>query len=243
MTHIEVEHECRSDTTTETTNEGHTDTTSDDELVNELVKDAVKGDVLQNVIEANEGLTDEPKQELNKPVKQLTKAERETIINEFNNGVDNKFYKVSKLKNGSIRITKRANPLTNNSEESLADAHENVNKRIDNKLNTKRLTDNQLLLEHIIDLEKRYEVMRMKHKKLKKRYNKLECDLFEDEGLADSDEPLNIKEITQDNAQDDVQTDVKESAQTDVQNDVDYGFRTVKRPIRKQSWRTVVSGF
>lgn len=223
MTHIEIEH----DDHTESIKEDHTDESSD-----ELVDNAVKDDV----IKANDEQPNDLRiQELNKPVKQLTKAERELIINEFNNGGDNKYYKCHKLKNGSIRITKRANPLTNKDD----DAHETVNKKIDDRLNTKRLTDNQLLLEHIIDLEKRYEVMRMKHKKLKKRYNKLECDLFDD----DSDEPLNIKEITADNAQDDEENDVKESAQTDVKNDVDYGFRTVKRPIRKQSWRTVVSGF
>ena len=223
MTHIEIEH----DDHTESIKEDHTDESSD-----ELVDNAVKDDV----IKANDEQPNDLRiQELNKPVKQLTKAERELIINEFNNGGDNKYYKVHKLKNGSIRITKRANPLTNKDD----DAHETVNKKIDNKLNTKRLTDNQLLLEHIIDLEKRYEVMRMKHKKLKKRYNKLECDLFED----DDDEPLNIKEITQDNAQDDAQDDAQNDVQKPSETHVDYGFRTVRKPIRKQSWRTVVSGF
>lgn len=206
MTHIEIE--------TESTTDIHTDEQSEDELVDTAVKDA-------------DSDTHEPKQELNKPVKQLTKAERETIINEFNNGVDNKYYKVHKLKNGSIRITKRANPLTNNAE----DAHETVNKKIDNKLNTKRLTDNQLLLEHIIDLEKRYEIMRMKHKKLKKRYNKLECDLFED----DSDE-LDVREVTNEPSGD---LRIEQHAEPTGEPVI----RTVKRPIKKQSWRSVISGF
>jgi hypothetical protein len=221
MTNIEIEHDT---TDIHTDSDPHSDPHEQSE--DELVKDDAK--------DADEQPNEQPLQELNKPVKQLTKAERELIINEFNNGGDNKYYKVHKLKNGSIRITKRANPLTNKDDESLADAHENVNKRIDNKLNTKRLTDNQLLLEHIIDLEKRYEVMRMKHKKLKKRYNKLECDLFDD----DSDEPLNIKEITVDNAQDNEEKPVVEPV---VEAPVEA--LTVRRPIKKGSWRTVVSGF
>ena len=224
MTRIEIEHEDH----TESIKEGHTDESSD-ELVNELVESAVKGDV----IKAKDELIE---QELNKPVKQLTKSERETIINEFNNGVDNKYYKCHKLKNGSIRITKRANPLTNNAE----DAHETVNKKIDNKLNTKRLTDNQLLLEHIIDLEKRYEVMRMKHKKLKKRYNKLECDLFEDDGLADSDEPLDVKEITNEPT---IEPTGDLRIEQHVEPSVEPSIRTVKRPIKKGSWRSVISSF
>ena len=196
MTHIEIEHESIKDES-----ESHSDG-------DELVKNAVKGDV----VKSNETTM----QEFDKPVKQLSKSERQKIIDEFENGVDNTYYKCHRLKNGSIRITKRSNPLTNNTD----DVHETVNKKIDNKLNTKRLTDNQLLLEHIIDLEKRYEVMRMKHKKLKKRYNKLETDIYED----DSDEPLDIKEITNEPS-------------------VEPSIRTVKRPIKKGSWRSMVTSF
>lgn len=112
---------------------------------------------------------------IDKPVRKLTKNEREKLMREYADGVDNKYYKVMKMKNGQMRITKRSNPLVD------ADAaHETVSDKIDTRFG-KRLTNDQLLLEHIIDLEKRYEVMRMKHKKLKKRYNKLEQDIFDDE--------------------------------------------------------------
>ena len=214
MTRIEIEHEDHIESIKDES-EGHSDSDTHD-------------DVIKSNDEPNDLRIEQTTQELNKPVKQLTKSERETIINEFNNGVDNKYYKCHRLKNGSIRITKRANPLTNNAE----DAHETVNKKIDNKLNTKRLTDNQLLLEHIIDLEKRYEVMRMKHKKLKKRYNKLECDLFED----DSDEPLDVKEITN-------EPTVEPDDLRIVEPSVESSIRTVKRPIKKGSWRSVISSF
>ena len=101
MTNIEIEHETTSDI--------HTEEQSEDELVDTAVK--------ANDSDTHEQPNEQPLQELNKPVKQLTKAERELIINEFNNGGDNKYYKVHKLKNGSIRITKRSNPLTNNAED------------------------------------------------------------------------------------------------------------------------------
>ena len=222
MTHIEIEHESIKD---------------------ESIKDESDSDTHDDVIKSNDEANDlrieQTTQELNKPVKQLTKSERETIINEFNNGVDNKYYKCHKLKNGSIRITKRANPLTNNAET----AHEATNNKINNRINTTRLTDNQLLLEHIIDLEKRYEIMRMKHKKLKKRYNKLETDLFDD----DSDEPLNIKEITAESAisdaHDDEEKPVKITFEKPVVEQIDHGFRTIKRPIKRGSWRDAITSF
>ena len=210
MTTIEVEHEDRVQSDDEQVEE-HDDTVQDD------------AKTLQEQVEV----------ELNKPVKQLTKSERERLINEFNSGKDNKYYKVHKLKNGSMRITKRTNPLV----EDVEQAHETVNSKINNKLNTKKLTDNQLLLEHIIDLEKRYEVMRMKHKKLKKRYNKLENDIFED----DSDE-IDVREVKYD---DDVKNSENHEKQVEKQvaEPVEPVLKTVKKPVKKGSWRSVITSF
>ncbi|MBR6253213.1 MAG: hypothetical protein IKR04_05195, partial [Clostridia bacterium] len=42
------------------------------------------------------------------------------------------------------------------------------------------ITDNQLLLEHVINLETSFNKLRSKHKKLKKRYNELEGYLYND---------------------------------------------------------------
>ena len=102
-------------------------------------------------------------------VKNLNKDERKKIIQDHEAGVENPWFKVQQLKNGSVRIVKRSNPLTG----------DNTETKISEKYTGKRLTNEQLLMEHIIDLDKRYETMRLKHKKLKKRYNRLENDLFE----------------------------------------------------------------
>jgi seryl-tRNA synthetase len=75
-----------------------------------------------------------------------------------------------------MRITKRTNPLN----ETTENAHEVVTEKVQKQFNGKRLTDNQLLLEHIIDLERKMVEMKFKHKKLKKRYNKLEQDIFDE---------------------------------------------------------------
>ena len=222
MTNIEVEVEQRL-----------TDESSDDEQHDVTQEESVQDDVkpLQEQVEV----------ELNKPVKQLTKSERERLINEFNSGKDNKYYKVHKLKNGSMRITKRTNPLV----EDVEQAHETVNSKINNKLNTKRLTDNQLLLEHIIDLEKRYEVMRMKHKKLKKRYNKLETDLFED-----SDDELDVREVSGEPEPEPVLEpvkfaveDVKRHVETPVEDAVSRQDFRARKHVKPRSWRSVVTSF
>ena len=84
------------------------------------------------------------------------------------------------MKNGQIRVTKRREALCSD----VNKAHEQVGERIEQRFNkggSKHLTNEQLLMEHIIDLETRYEKMRMKHKKLKKRYNALENTIYEDD--------------------------------------------------------------
>ena len=113
-----------------------------------------------------------------KTVKKLSANERARLIGDFEKGHDNPYFKVMRMKNGQIRVTKRREPLCSD----VSKAHEQVGERIEKKFN-KHLTNEQLLMEHIIDLETRYEKMRMKHKKLKKRYNALENTIYEDDDV------------------------------------------------------------
>ena len=115
-----------------------------------------------------------------KVVKKLSKDERAMLLDKFEQGSEDPYFKVIKMSNGAIRITKRKNPLTNNVKQAV----ENVNERVVNKATKHatgtRLTNEQLLMEHIIDLESRFETMRLKHKKLKRRYNELESAIYDD---------------------------------------------------------------
>jgi ABC-type transporter MlaC component len=94
MTNIEVEVEQRL-----------TDESSDDEQQEETVQDNVEvptpkaevDNILNNIS--------------SKAVKQLSRDERSKLISDFENGVENQYFKVMKMKNGQIRITKRFNPL------------------------------------------------------------------------------------------------------------------------------------
>ena len=117
-----------------------------------------------------------------KPVKQLSKSERDRLIEDFEKGTENVYFKVNRLKNGSYRINKRSNPLVTDATEAPAKTADKISKKYDGK----QLTTEQLLLEHMFELERKYEIMRMKHKKLKKRYNKLEDDIFE----SDDEQPV-----------------------------------------------------
>ena len=116
-------------------------------------------------------------------VKNLTKAQRSKLIQDSEAGIENNYFKVQQLRNGTTRIVKRSNPLNNDAESAERD--------ISNRYTGKRLTTEQLLLEHVLDLERKYEVMRQKHKRLKRRYNKLETDIYDSD-----DEPIAAEDIS-----------------------------------------------
>lgn len=162
---IEVEHEDATDDEIED---------AEDE-VKEDVKEAAES-VKEDVKEAAEPVVEAPAYQ-SKVVKKLTKDERQMLIDKFNNGEEDPYFKVCKMQNGSMRITKRKTPVIQDTEQAQKE-HSNT---IERKGRTSgRLTNEQLLMEHIIDLEKRFECMRLKHKKLKKRYNELENSIYED---------------------------------------------------------------
>ena len=151
-------------------------------------------------------------------VKQLSKAQRTKLIEAYENGSDNPYFKVNRLKNGSYRVTKRSNPLLNETPEHVT---ERVNKRYEGK----RLTTEQMLLEHVFELERKCEIMRMKHKKLKKRYNKLETDIFE----SDDDEPAPAEPVPEP-----VEVNYTEPAPAEP------SITTFRRPI-KRTWRNMLN--
>jgi hypothetical protein len=173
-----------------------------------------------------------------KPVKQLSKSERDRLIEDFEKGTENVYFKVNRLKNGGYRINKRSNPLVTDATEAPAKTAENISKKYDGK----QLTTEQLLLEHMFELERKYEIMRMKHKKLKKRYNKLEDDIFE----SDDEQPVEPVHYGGHEVQEPVEQPVRpvrEQVQEpvkQVQSRSNGEQVTFRRP-QKRTWRTMLN--
>ena len=116
-----------------------------------------------------------------KTVSKLTNEEREYLINLYKNGGEDTNFKVTFLKNGNNRITRRKQ------QQSLS------SKLLSNSDNAKyskqpSLTNEQLLLEHVIDLETKFATLQQKHKKLKKYYKSLHEDIYIDENDINSTE-------------------------------------------------------
>ena len=162
-------------------------------------------------------------------VKNLTKAQRSKLIQDSEAGIENNYFKVQQMRNGTTRIVKRSNPLNSDAESAGRD--------ISNRYTGKRLTTEQLLLEHVLDLERKYEIMRQKHKKLKRRYNKLETDIFDsdDEPIAAEDisRPVQSEPAVQENP-----VRVKEAETFSQEPIITAAFRPRNG---KPSWRSMIS--
>ena len=187
-----------------------------------------------------------------KNVKDLSKEERERLINDSNNGINNDYFKVVKDKNGKISIRKRpttksqqlinenkimdsttksmATKLTSQSSATKSTSRSSEQKTVksnDKVLNNKYLTNEQLLFEHIIDLETRFAKMKQKHKKLKNRYNTLENDVYAD------DVEVNQTELRENQGFVEKQDEVVNSSVSLMQSNNHL-------PRKRQNWRNAI---
>lgn len=151
-----------------------------------------------------------------KNVSQLTNEERTFLINEAKKGIDNKFYKVNFCKNGSTKITKRRAPKQSMAEKFISKSNVNFVPQ------APTMSNEQLLFEHVINLESQMATLRQKHKKLKKSYKQIYQDVYIDDEDQAIEQPA---EQTNEN------TTVNEIPQTPIPVQ-----RTLPR-IRGAGWR------
>ena len=105
-----------------------------------------------------------------KAVKDLTKQERDIIIANAEKGIDNEYFDVKYYKNGSKRIVAKKPKAPTVTQKVIKNNN-------DGKV---YLSNDQLLMEHIIELNARLDKLTGKHKKLKKKYRRMRNDIYED---------------------------------------------------------------
>jgi hypothetical protein len=114
-----------------------------------------------------------------KNISDLTDADKQTIVNDILAGREQKHYDLKTLQNGNHRIIKKKQTTTT--------------QRISKSNNEKQepfnpdkiyLTDNQLMMQHIIEMRDELTQLRMKQKKYKKRLNEMTY-IEEDENVTE----------------------------------------------------------
>lgn len=119
-----------------------------------------------------------------KRIDELTDEEKKILIENARAGIDNPYYNVKLYKNGTTRICKSKKPTisqqaVSNKGERLINSNTSDNRKV-------YMTDNQLIWEHVLELENKYNNLYRKHKKLKAKYNDL---YIEDEDIAQKPQP------------------------------------------------------
>ena len=138
----------------------------------ENVKDNNENDLLNK---------DEPKDETKfveqKQVSALTEEERNLILSNARAGIDQPYYEVKTFKNGKQRIIKKKTVTPTVSQKAISSTPPPPN----NSEQKVYYSDNQLLFEHIIELNAKVDKLMTKHKKLKRRYQALQNDIYVDD--------------------------------------------------------------
>ena len=138
----------------------------------------------KEVVKEEEVKKPEPKIIPAKRIDELTDEERKILVENERAGIKNPYYNVKLFKNGNVRICKAKKPtlsqqvISNNGEREIKNTNGD-NRKV-------YMTDNQLMWEHIFELENKYNTLYTKHKKLKAKYNDL---YIEDEDLISRQTP------------------------------------------------------
>ena len=115
-----------------------------------------------------------------KLISELSDTERAIIIKNAKEGIDQPNYTVKFFKNGNCRIKKKK-------EETPTVSQKVIKQQLPARDSKVFYSDNQLLFEHIIELNSKLERLTAKQKKLKNRVKDIRNDMYVEEN--DFDEP------------------------------------------------------
>ena len=185
-------------------------------------------------VKKEEDIKQEPKIIPAKRIDELTDEERKILIENERAGIKNPYYNVKLFKNGNVRICKAKKPtlsqqvISNNGEREIRNTTGNNGKVY--------MTDNQLMWEHIFELENKYNTLYTKHKKLKAKYNDL---YIEDDDLISRQMPTYEQQQQEPVYEQQQQEPVYEQQQEPV-----YEEQTqppTYQNIKRNNWRSMLS--
>ena len=121
-------------------------------------------------IESETGKKTSPKVVIpDKRIDELTDEEKKILIDNARAGIDNPYFNVKLFKNGNTRICKKKRTIANQAVTSKGE----TTVKTSNGEQKVYMTDNQLMWQHILDIQDKYHTLNRKYKKLKGRYKEL----------------------------------------------------------------------
>ena len=125
----------------------------------------------------------------NKPINELSDIERAVIVANAKNGIDMPFFDVKFFGNGKYRIVKKK-PVKPSTAQKVIKASVSNSPDIKDPDRKVYYTNDQLLMEHIIELNSKVDKLMTKHKKLKRKYQSVSADIYvEDNEESHNEQP------------------------------------------------------
>ncbi len=124
-----------------------------------------------------------------KLVRDLTSDERALLIKNYTDGVENDNFNVKQFKNGNMSITRKRKGDVKTLDEVVA---KTVVKSSGGKVGN--MTNEQMLIQNMLEIERKLERERLKRKRLQKKYKKIKSDIYEDDGKGGDDEEIIINQ-------------------------------------------------
>lgn len=144
-------------------------------VMEEVIEKEIKLEETPETTSENSCVKELPKFVEKKHVADLSDEEKARVIYFAQNGIEQPFFDVKQLKNGKVRIVRKKEAKQTVAQKVVKEQPPVVN---DQKV---YYSDNQLLFEHIIELNAKVEKLISKQKKLKKKYQTLQSDLYIDD--------------------------------------------------------------
>lgn len=163
----------------------------------------------------------------NKKVEKLTEAEKDYLVNLYKNGGEHELYSVKFFKNGNYHINKKKQKPSYDTTNRLLSMNQNENKPL-------MMTTEQLLMEHVMDLETKYNLLYQKHKKLKRSYKSIQEDIYcddEENHAAEQNNRNQTEQIQQHSNEQEQQTEFAENPRQQEEFQNNY-INKLRRPQR-----------
>ena len=181
-------------------------------------------------VKKEEDIKPDPKIIPAKRIDELTDEERKILIDNERAGIKNPYYNVKLFKNGNVRICKAKKPtlsqqvISNNGEREIKNTNGD-NRKV-------YMTDNQLMWEHIFELENKYNTLYTKHKKLKAKYN----DLY-----IEDDDLISRQNSVYEQMQQKQEPVYEEQEQEPVYEEQTQQPQPTYQNIKRNNWRSMLS--
>jgi len=192
------------------------DEVTEDEIKNE--SERLKSKFKTDPVEKNKSFGSVP----DKLVKNLTSDERTLILKNYTDGVENENFNVNILKNGGVNITrKRSGKVKTLNDEIIKQATSTPGK-------VGQLSTEQFMLNHFMGLEREFDKLKTKQKRLKKKYKRIKSDIY----VNDDDEIVIDKNVNENENE-----KVEEKAKVE-EKVVEEPVKDDKTPVQRPNYQT-----